>query len=140
MLLQTLCSLQQLKTLVMTKATRSSNLSFLEEMRWDINMIFWIKWSMPSVKFEKTLKAFLLIDTSIILNWLLRGTNLFTKNCICWISFLNCMITVRDILQCGINNTIYHSSFRCCNVLKGVLECQIRNRLSARKWVLIPKI
>ena len=41
---------------------------------------------MPSVKFEKNpvllnLKAFLLIDTSIILNWLLRGTNLSTKNC-----------------------------------------------------------
>ena len=90
---------------------------------------------MPSVKFEKkpvllNLKAFLLIDTSIILNWLLRGTNLSTKNCICWIAFRNYMIG--DILQCRIHNTI--GTIHPSGVLfKGVLECQIRNSLSARK-------
>ena len=94
---------------------------------------------MPSVKFEKkpvlsNLKAFLLIDTSIILNWLLRGTNLSTKNCICWISFRNYMIS--DILQCRIYSTIgtiYPSGV----VFKGVLECQIRDSLSTRKKKLV---
>ena len=90
---------------------------------------------MPSVKFEKkpvlsNFKAFLLIDTSIILNWLLRETNLSTKNCICWISFRNYMVS--DILQCRIYSTIgtIHPSGAA---FKGVLECQIRNSLSARK-------
>ena len=117
MLLQTWGSLQQLKTLVNDKGhdklkfelpwrdEERHKYDFLNQM---INAISQV-WKNPVLS---NLKAFLLIDTSIILNWLLRGTNLSTKNCLCWISFLNYMI--RDILQWRIYNTIYHSSFRCC--------------------------
>ena len=82
---------------------------------------------MPSVKFGKkpvlsNSKAFLLmIDTSIILNWLLREINLSTKNCIfCNAEYIYSMHYIGTIHPSGV-------------VFKGVLECQIRNSLSARK-------
>ena len=142
MLQQTRVLLQQLKTLVNDKGHEKlkSQLPWRDEVpktaKYDfLNQMI----NVPSVKFEKkpillNLKVFLLTDTSVILNWLLRRTNLSTKNCICWISFRNYMIS--DILQCRIYSTIgtiYPSGV----VFKGVLECQIRDSLSTRKKKLV---
>ena len=145
MLLQTWGSLQQLKALVNDKGHEKLKFElpwrdevrhkydFLNQMINTISQVWKKRCSF------KLFQAVLLIDTSssIILNWLLRGTNLSTENCICWISFWNYMIS--DILQCRIYSkvpTIHPSGV----VFKGVLESQIRNNLSRRKWVIISKI
>ena len=142
MLLQTWGSLQQLKTLVNGKSHEKLKfeLPWRDEVRHKYDFLNQLINAIGQVwkkSVLSNLKAFSLIDTSIILNWLLRGTNLSTKNYICWISFWNYMIS--DILQCRIHSTIgtIHPSGV---VFKGVLECQIRNSLSARKWVIISKI
>ena len=130
----------------------SSNLSFLgrDKVRHKYDMIFWIKWSMPSVKFEQkpvlsSLKAFLLIDSSIILNWLLIEEQIsppeiasvgYPSEIIWLVMFCNAEYTVPILLYRYHPFCIHPSGV----VFKGVLEFQIRNSLSARKWVIISKI
>ena len=127
MLQQTWGSLQQLKTLVNDKGHKKLKfeLSWRDEVRhkYDflnqvINAISQV-WKKPVLS---NLKALSLIDTSIFL------TNFSTQNCICWISFWNGEYTILY--------TIHPSGVIC----KGVLQSQIRNSLSARKWIIISKI
>ena len=79
------------------------------------------------------LKAFSLIDTSIILNW-----QQISPPKIASVGFPSEIVWLEIFCneECTILNTIHPSGV----VFKRVLECQTRNIFSARKWVIIPKI
>ena len=141
MLLQTKGSLERLKTLVNDKGHEKLKFEipwrdevrhkydFLNQMINAISQV-WKKLVLSN------LKAFSLIGSSIILNWLLRGTNSPPK--IASVGFPSEIICLE--IFCNAKYTILYTIHPSGVVFKGVLECQIRNSLSARKWVIISKI